>query len=391
MAKPKRTPRRPGAAAGQRSPAQQTGTRAGNATVQGTNRKAAPNQKAAPNDNRVTSKATGSAAGTARTSSTVAGRTTKAVGSTSKATGPTATRQRVQARSGRQRYQRKRAWWTEPIPILLFSVGGVAIIIGIFIAIAHNQGNSSAATHGPPAVSVLNAVEHPRAAIFGQVGAGSSIANLFKALPNKSGTGLPVQNGKPVLLYVGGEFCPFCAADRWSLIMALSRFGTFSGIETNSSSMTPEIYPGTSTFTFVKATYSSPYLIFDAKEIYGASQTTPLQSLNSAESTVSDTYDAPPYTAGGIPFLDFGGQYVTSGGSYDVGVLHVNPSDQYSQALTYAQIVSGLSSASNPVAQGIVGTANEFTAAICKMTNNSDNAVCSSGAIPQIESHLPSK
>jgi hypothetical protein len=33
--------------------------------------------------------------------------------------------------------------------------------------------------------------------------------------------------------------------------------------------------------------------------------------------------------------------------------------------------------ASNPIAEGIVGTANEYTAAICKMTNNSDKAVCS--------------
>jgi hypothetical protein len=377
MAKPKRTSRRPASAERRRSPAKQTGTRVGNGTDQRTN------QKAAPNDNRVTSKATGGGPVTARSSSTVAARATKAAGST-------ATRQRVQARAGRRRYQSRRAWWTEPIPILLFSVGGVALIIGIFIAIARSQGNSTAATHSPPATSVLSAVEHPNSAVFTQVGAGTSNANLFTALPNKSGTGLSAQNGKPVLLYVGGEFCPFCAADRWSLIMALSRFGTFSGIETNSSSTT-DIYPGTPTFTFVKATYSSPYLIFDAKEIYGASQTTPLQSLNSAESTVSGTYDTPPYTVGGIPFLDFGGQYVTSGGSYDVGVLHVNPADNTSQALTYAQIVSGLSSASNPIAQGIVGTANEFTAAICKMTNNSDKAVCSSSAISQIESHLPSK
>jgi hypothetical protein len=275
------------------------------------------------------------------------------------------------------------------MPVLL-PVLGVALIVGILIAISHSQNGSTSVAHGPVPTYVLNAVEHPNSAIFDQVGAGTSSANLFQALPNKSGTGLSVENGKPVLFYAGGEFCPFCAAERWALIMALSRFGSFAGIETNTSS-TSDIYPGTPTFTFVKASYTSPYLVFDAKEIFGATETTPLQSLTSAESSIYSTYDTPPYTAGGIPFMDFGGLYVTSGGSYDVGVLHVNQGDQNSQALTYAEIVSGLSKVNSPIAQSIVGTANEYTAAICKMTNNTDKAVCSSGAITQIESRLPSK
>jgi thiol-disulfide isomerase/thioredoxin len=282
------------------------------------------------------------------------------------------------------------------MPVLLFSVGGVLLIVGIFILIARSQnnstGSSAGAAHAVPSASVLNAVEHPNPAIFTQVGAGTSSTNLFVALPNKSGTGLPAQNGKPVLLYVGAEYCPFCAADRWSLIMALSRFGSFSGIESNAS-MTSDIYPGTPTFTFVKATYTSPYLVFDSKEIAGATQTTPLQSLTGAETTIFSTYDVPPYDSlqGGIPFIDFGGLYMTSGGSYDVGVLHVNQGDQNSQALSYAQIVNGLSNARSPIAEAIVGTANDYTAAICKVTNNSDKAVCSTSTILQIESRLPSK
>ena len=277
------------------------------------------------------------------------------------------------------------------MPILL-PVVGVLLIVGIFITIAHDQSGSTGPAHSVPPASVLHAVEHPNAAIFSAVGAGTSNPRLFTALPNKSGTGLPAENGKPVLFYAGGEFCPYCAADRWSLIMALSRFGSFSGIETNTSS-TSHIYPGTPTFTFVKTTYTSPYLVFDAKEILGATETTPLQSLSNTESSILDTYDIPPYdpTPSGIPFLDLGGRYVTWGGSYNVGVLHVNQSDANSQALTYAEIVSGLSKANSPIAQGIVGTANEYTAAICAMTNNADKAVCSTGDIAQIESQLPSK
>lgn len=34
--------------------------------------------------------------------------------------------------------------------------------------------------------------------------------------------------GKPDLRYIGAEFCPICAAERWAMYVALSKFGTFS-------------------------------------------------------------------------------------------------------------------------------------------------------------------
>jgi hypothetical protein len=374
MAKPQRRQRHTGQSSGHSSPAKRPGTRTANSVGKD------PISKATTNSNRAASTVTSTTSSMARSAHAATG-----------AVGSTAIRQRAQARPNRRRYQRKPAWWSGRMPVLL-SVVGVLLIVGVFVVIAHSQNSSAGGAHTIPSASVLNAVEHPNSAIFDQVGAGTSTANLFKALPNKSDTSLPRQQGKPVLFYAGGEYCPFCAADRWSLIMALSRFGSFSGIETNASS-TSDGYPGTPTFTFVKTTYTSPYLVFDAKEIAGATENTPLQSLTSGESSIFATYDVPPYDSlqGGIPFIDFGGLYMTSGGSYDVGVLHVNQSDSNSQALTYAQILSGLSKANSPIAQSIVGTANEYTAAICMMTNNTDKAVCSSSIISQIESQLPKK
>ncbi len=35
-------------------------------------------------------------------------------------------------------------------------------------------------------------------------------------------------DGKPDLLYIGAEFCPVCATERWAMYVALSKFGTFS-------------------------------------------------------------------------------------------------------------------------------------------------------------------
>jgi hypothetical protein len=39
-----------------------------------------------------------------------------------------------------------------------------------------------------------------------------------------------LSNGKPVVLYIGAEFCQYCAIERWALIMALMRFGNFTSL-----------------------------------------------------------------------------------------------------------------------------------------------------------------
>ena len=53
-------------------------------------------------------------------------------------------------------------------------------------------------------------------------------------VPAKNAVAAPIQaisdtaltsNGKPEMLYIGAEFCPYCAASRWSMALALSRFG----------------------------------------------------------------------------------------------------------------------------------------------------------------------
>ena len=64
--------------------------------------------------------------------------------------------------------------------------------------------------------------------------------------------------GRAEVVYVGSEFCPYCAAVRWSLVVALSRFGTFSHLgQTRSSSS--EAFPGLQSFSFDGASYQSRY------------------------------------------------------------------------------------------------------------------------------------
>ena len=58
---------------------------------------------------------------------------------------------------------------------------------------------------------------------------GSGSVNSYNPAPVKSISGAPLtQDSKPEMLYIGAEFCPYCAALRWSMAVALSRFGSFT-------------------------------------------------------------------------------------------------------------------------------------------------------------------
>ena len=122
-------------------------------------------------------------------------------------------------------------------------------------------------------------------------------------------------NGKPELLYTGAEFCPYCAAERWAMIVALSRFGTFSGLATVQSAVSDgagnqEPYPDTPTFTFAHAAYTSKYLAFGEVELYtnipdtSTGGYTALQTATSAELALLRKYDAPPYVDPGRRRVD---------------------------------------------------------------------------------------
>ena len=85
-----------------------------------------------------------------------------------------------------------------------------------------------------------------------------------QALP--ASTKLLMVDGKPEILYIGAEYCPFCAAERWALVMALSKFGTFTGLKGTSSSAI-DTNPSTPTFSFYGSTYKSPYISFVPVEL----------------------------------------------------------------------------------------------------------------------------
>jgi hypothetical protein len=175
------------------------------------------------------------------------------------------------------------------------------------------------------------------------------------------------------MLYIGAEWCPYCAAERWAMAVALSRFGTFSplkGIHSSSS----DVYPSTATLTFYRSTYTSNYLVFTPVEKQDVNKNL-LQPPTAAQQALWSKY-LPPGDA--YPFIDIGNRFL-AGATYDPGVL---------AGLSWSQIAAALHDPSSPVAQGAVGSANLFTAAICKITGNKPASVCTTPPVSTLASQI---
>ncbi len=143
--------------------------------------------------------------------------------------------------------------------------GSVAIVLALVIVLVTLKllggSGSQAGTSGANtsvAASVSHKIATVPAAALDKVGAGPAYPAPGSVYPNaiksiKTGGPLLTGNGKPEIVYVGGEYCPYCAAERWALSVALSRFGTFSGLRLIHSSST-DVDPSTPTLSFYKAT-----------------------------------------------------------------------------------------------------------------------------------------
>jgi hypothetical protein len=301
-------------------------------------------------------------------------------------------RERIAAqRAAERRAERRRR-------ILIASgsiIAVVAIVVAFIVVKANSKPPASSASNGPTGAalaSVVSDLTTVPASTTDKIGNGGGLVTVTpKAVTN--GTPLTA-NGKPEMLYMGAEYCPYCAAERWAMIQALSRFGTFSGLSTIHSAAAngagqAEPYPNTPTFTFHGSSYTSKYLTFTPVE----SQTnipdtasggyTTLETPTKDQAALLAKYDVPPYvpsgSQGAIPFIYFGGKYIIAGASYSPQVL---------SGLSWSKIASEVKNNPNGnVAKAILGTANYITAAICKMTGNEPASACTS-TIQSLESSL---
>jgi len=255
------------------------------------------------------------------------------------------------------------------------SVGLVLVIVIVLILVKDlaKPGKHLGSSNLPPAVA--HDITNVPASTLAKVGTGAlpTTGLPLKAITDKPLTGA----GKPEMLYIGAEFCPFCGAMRWPMAVALSRFGTFGTLTGIHSAPKPEVYPNTPTLTFRSQKYTSPYLTFVPIEHQKVNHQI-LQPVTKAQQALWVKYDnsaqGPSY-----PFIDFGNKIVLTGPLFNPQVLH---------GLTWAQVAQQLKNPSSAVGMNVNAAANYITASICKMTNNKPASVCTAAPIASIESKL---
>jgi len=188
-----------------------------------------------------------------------------------------------------------------------------------------------------------------------------------EALPAK--TKLLTSGGKPEILYIGAEFCPFCGGERWAMVMALSKFGTFTGLHGTSSSAL-DVDPSTPTFTFYKSSFTSKYLAFVPVETETNVDGTALQSPTNAEQALIIKWDVAPYTPEpySIPFVYMAGKYVLTGTQYDASAL---------SGMKFTKAISYITSTGNATSRGAEAAAGYLVGEICALTHRQPPSVCS--------------
>lgn len=273
-------------------------------------------------------------------------------------------------------------------------LGAVGLVVVVIAAVviakiaSGNSGQNASYTPVTPApAQVVRDVTTIPASVYNQVGVSSSQIPVAKPTIIPGNPPMSLGGASPAMLYYGAEYCPFCAAERWPMTAALSRFGTWSNLQITASSHT-DVAPATHTFSYHGATLTSPYITFRGIEactnIPDTSTTScngyrPLQSPTKEEAAILQQYSSSKYlpnasSSGGIsfPFVNVNNGMLISGASYDPAVL---------AGLTWTGIASGLDNPSNPITQAIVATANYLSAGICQATKGQPGSVCTSPGV----------
>jgi hypothetical protein len=242
--------------------------------------------------------------------------------------------------------------------LLLLPVAAVglvlAVIAGLVVASLSSGGTTATAGEVGAPARVITQVTTLTPSVLSRIGAGQPATSLQ---PVRTGSPLSIE-GKPGIVFVSEESCPFCAAERWPVVIALSHFGTWSNLGATTSSST-DVYPSTATFSFRHATYSSPYLALRTTELTD-NVGRPLQVPTQLDDTLLARFDVPPYVnsaaqSGAVPFLDIGNHYVLAGAQYDPQVL---------AGLSMSQIAAQLKDPASPVAKAVDESANVLIASI---------------------------
>lgn len=294
---------------------------------------------------------------------------------------PARTGRPTQRASARQAVQQRRQ---RNIYMALGSVGLVVLVLAVFITAklaggGKVGGGKSTGVGDTLAISPTAEAEVTGVSVADLISNAKAQAKVVISDPSADqaappqiikGTSL-TKDGKPEVLYVGAEYCPFCAAERWAIVMALSKFGTFTALRTTASA-SDDTNANTPTFSFRVASYKSKYLSFVPVELED-NHDNALENPTAAQNDLLNKWDVSPYTTrnGSIPFLYMDGKYLITGAGYDASKI---------AGWTFNDAASYMSSDTNATSQNAMATAGFMVGDLCTLTKDQPANVCS--AVP---------
>lgn len=259
------------------------------------------------------------------------------------------------------------------------SIAVVAVVAVLVVVKVASGSGSAKSTAAPPAVVAQVTNVDLATLVTAAHDTPAASASGPGVIPGGPVSGVPPVGGKPSILYVGAEYCPYCAAERWPIVMALSKFGQFTNLGSTTSSSSDK-NPNTPTFSFVGSTYTSPYLSFTGVETQDR-KGGKLQTLSAEQAKLLKKFDAQPYVAaaseGSIPFVLLGGQYLISGASYDANALADKSLSRVSDILSGTSAGEASGSTLGSVSQDAKAVAGRLVGAICSLTGDQPAGVCS--------------
>jgi hypothetical protein len=268
----------------------------------------------------------------------------------------------------------------------------IAILLGVVAlvtyALTHVSSPTTPATPAVTSPAVLATLSTVPSSTFDAVGV-SAPGTTLTAPTVIDGTAPRSAGTKPDVLFVGAEFCPFCAAERWPLVVALARFGTFTELH-DTSSAAQTVFADTPTFTFDEVGYTSRYVTLTGIELYsdtvGPDGTfTRLARLTPAEAALVARYTprTSGVTAGSSPFVDVAGRLVADTSGFSPALLAGQSQAQIAQEIAKAtpQVPVVAGTTVPPTGQAVIAVANQLSAGICAATGQRPADVCRSKGV----------
>jgi hypothetical protein len=262
-------------------------------------------------------------------------------------------------------------------------VGRIAVVLvaSLFVMVPAAQAAQRSDGSVPAPAQVTQLVTNVPVSTLNRVGIGDSRNPITSpGFGISKGAAHFTSDGKPEILTMELAWCPHCAANSWALAVALSRFGTFTGLgEINTGTHYCKVaedpcnlnpvscFPFTDGLSFLGARYESPYISFAAvvlQDVNGRNLEKPTRHEQSSLKRL--------HLQGTAPALDVGGAWGFEGSGYDPGALAHQ---------SWSQIALSLAEPHNRLARQIDGLANLFTGAICSATKGRPGSVCSSPGV----------